>query len=201
MQRLPAVLAMLLLAGMCQTAGAGFILDSIDVGLGSHGPPHQVPPPWAQAPDWVREMVGEVLRLHVAEEFEGLDAFPVQVTGETDADPTMHITKQVENSSGVIWTEYTIELSGTGVTFVAGSAASSHFLTAIDETPNFIRYKAPSAVLPGQTVTFDFDVNVATTGYFGFTLTQTPIPEPATLAFIGLGGIVVLAMRRRRVRP
>jgi hypothetical protein len=60
----------------------------------------------------------------------------------------------------------------------------------------------PGANVPsGESTTLVFDINVPSTGPFGFTLTQTPvtIPEPATL-LMGLlmaAGGAVMALRYR----
>ena len=35
------------------------------------------------------------------------------------------------------------------------------------------------------------DIHVPTTGLFNFTLTQEPIPEPATMALPGLGSLAL----------
>jgi len=177
-------------------ATAGFIVGTITVGLPTgpgHG--HNGPPAWAKCPDWVFDMQAEKGHLGMQEKFEGFDPFPVVVSGETDADPVMHITKDVENSSGVFWTGYTVVLEGTGAEFV-GDATSSHFGAGV-VTPSLITYTAPNPVPPGETLTLDFDINVDMSGLFTFTMTQTPVPEPATLAFFGLGSLGIVAMRRR----
>jgi hypothetical protein len=60
----------------------------------------------------------------------------------------------------------------------------------------------PGANVPsGESATLVFDINVPSTGPFGFTLTQTPtiIPEPTTM-LMGLlmaGGGAIVALRRR----
>jgi len=182
---------------LASPAGAGFILDTVQVELPQGpGQGHHGPPPWAQCPDWVREMVENRLRLRLMERFLAPDPLPVVISGETDEDPIMHISKDVENSSGVTWTGYEVEIDGTGATFV-GPATSSHFQTAT-VTPLKITYEAPDPVLPGETVTLDFDIEVGTTGFFSFTLTQTPVPEPATLALLGAGAAGMVLLRRRR---
>jgi len=140
----------------------------------------------------------EQARLRLTEIFEGLDAWPVMVSGRTNADPVMHISKDVENSSGIIWTGYEVALEDAGAEFV-GDATSSHFGPGI-VTPTLITYTAPDPVLPGEILTLGFDINVSTIGLFSFTMTQTPVPEPATLALLGLGGLGLAVMRRRRVR-
>jgi len=184
---------------VANAATAGFIMDTITVELPKgpgHG--HHGPPAWAKCPDWVFAMQAEKGHLGMQEKFKGHDPFPVVVSGETDADPVMHITKDVENSSGVAWSGYTVSLEGTGAEFV-GAATSSHFGAGV-VTPSLITYTAPDPVAPGEILTLGFDINVDISGLFSFTMTQTPLPEPATLAFFGLGSLGLVAMRRRRGR-
>jgi len=53
-----------------------------------------------------------------------------------------------------------------------------------------------SPVLTGQTVSFTiYTDNVAGLDFFGLKFNPTPVPEPATLAILGLGGL--LALRRK----
>lgn len=184
---------------VANAATAGFIVGTITVELPEgpgHG--HHGPPAWAKCPDWVFDMQAEKGHLGMQEKFKGHQPFPVVVSGDTDEDPIMHITKDVENSSDVTWFAYEIALEGVGAEFV-GDATSSHFGPGI-VTPTLITYTAPNPVLTGETVTLDFDIEISTIGYFSFTMTQTPTPEPATLAFFGLGGLGLVAMRRRRAR-
>ena len=97
---LTGLLAGLLVLGFAVTsAQAGFILETVEVDLPGHG--QHGPPPWAQCPDWVKQMIQERLQLRLQEKFEGSESFPVEISGETDEDPIMHIVKDVENSSGV----------------------------------------------------------------------------------------------------
>ncbi len=191
---LSAVVGLLVLAAV--PAEAGFIIDSINIDRPS-GPPIQVPPPWAHAPEWVFEHVGGLVpTLTLREEVAALGLLPVLVSGETDEDPLMHIRKEVENSSGVTWDAYRITLSGVDVTFW-GTAASSHFESAT-VTATEIYFTAPNPVPSGETVTFDFDVLVGVNGLFDFTLFQEPIPEPATLALVAAGVSGLMLVRRRR---
>ncbi len=185
----------LVLAG---TAQAGFILDTIEVGLptaalasGQLGPPG-----WAQCPAWTRQMVGELLTLDVKEVSQGLEPFPIVVSGMTDSDPVFRMTKEVLNDTGVTWTGYKLEIDTSSATF-DDYAASSHF-NAATVTPGEILFEAPDPVPDGETLAMTFDVLVPTIGEFQVCITQTPIPEPATLAFLGVGAAGVFLVRRRR---
>ena len=184
---------------------AGFIEGTIDIEFAdsSNGGPHG-PPAWSSAPDWVKEKVWEIVEdrsrcnVTLGEVLPHVGDFHVGFSGETDADPVMSILKNVENDSGFTWTGYRMTLPDGGpITFVAGTATSDKMTVALD-SPYEIRFSEPQAIPQGDFVTFEFDVLVPSSGPFTFTLTQTPLPEPATLAFVSLGSLGVLAHRRRR---
>lgn len=124
----------------------------------------------------------------------GAGAFDVVVAG--DIDPVFHVTKQVENNSGVAWTAYDLALSGGSATF-SGTPTSDIFTSAELLSPTLIHF-SEGTVHQGNVVRLDFDISVPMSGLFSFTLTQVPIPEPATLAFLGGGGMLVVAARMRR---
>ena len=133
--------------------------------------------------------------LTLAENIHVLGFDQVNMSGVTDSDPTFHVTKTVTNSSGYTWTSYELLLGAGSATFV-GTPFTDKFGTAVISNAGLkITYSSPLVVLPGQTVVLDFDINVPSTGSFGFCLTQNPIPEPATLAILGLGGLL---LRKRR---
>jgi hypothetical protein len=46
-------------------------------------------------------------------------------------------------------------------------------------------------------VTLQFDISIPDGVPFTFTLTQNPIPEPATAALLGLGALLLLARRKK----
>jgi PEP-CTERM motif len=113
-----------------------------------------------------------------------------------NTDPTFLVSETVTNSSGVAWTGYRLVLSGDpAVTFVP-PASSDTFGSAV-VTPYEIDYTAPSSVPSGTSVNLAFQINVANPGLFSWTMTQQPLPEPATVALMGIGGVGLLMMRRR----
>ena len=125
----------------------------------------------------------------------------VVATGVTDEDPIVTFDKEVTNESNVAWTMYQIDLGGYGgynaATFVAGSAsASGAYFGDVVGTDKKLVFSGADPVLPGETVTLTFQVNVPTTGDFGFCLHQL-VPEPATMVMLAVGGLGALARRKR----
>jgi len=168
----------------CASAQAGFVQGTF----------------WCEFPDdpnqvnhdWTFDYGLEELTLGEAIPAVGPDS--VIMSGETNMDPTFHVLKDVQNLSGVEWTGYILTLSGIDVSF-QGPAGSTRFST-VDVSPNMIEFYAPNPVPHGDSVTLDFYINVASTGLFQFTVTQNPVPEPATLGLLAVGGLAMLRRRR-----
>jgi hypothetical protein len=114
-----------------------------------------------------------------------------------EAKSTFTITTTATNESGFTWTGYILSLDRQGdATFVEGTAGSTKFETV--EYPDLwtVEFWAPKEVLPGQVVTLQFDINIPDSGPYTFTLAQNPIPEPMTIAILGLGSLYLLRKRR-----
>lgn len=123
----------------------------------------------------------------------------IMMTGETDSDPIFTVVKTVENNSGVDWTGYEFALSGTAnAVFVFGTAgAAGGKLEAVSYVDSqTIVFSGSHPVLNGETVTFQVDVQVPTTGLFDFSMSQQPIPEPATMTLLAIGSSLLLRRRQ-----
>lgn len=122
----------------------------------------------------------------------------IVMSGETDSDPIFTVVKTVENNSGVDWTGYELVLSGSSnPTFVPDTAgAGGGKLGIVDYLDSqTIVFSGLNPVLNGETLSFQVDVQIPTEGLFDFTLSQQPIPEPATLSLLAVGSS--LFFRRR----
>jgi hypothetical protein len=122
---------------------------------------------------------------------------PKDVIMTADSDSTFTVTSTTTNMTDFTWTGYILALAPAGsATFVEGSAGSTKFATAL--FPNLWTLEFSNGeVLPGKVVTFQFDVSIPEGPSYTFSLTQTPIPEPATFALLGLGALVFVAGRRK----
>lgn len=136
-------------------------------------------------------------------ELYGADRGPqydVHVQGETDSDPVISITKNVKNTTGVAWVGYNINLDPLDTDTFVGTP-TSNMLTLASQTATSLSFGLPTAVLPGQTVQFVFDINVPDVGPFHFTLSQSPVmvPEPATLGLVGVAAVLAFTLGRKRL--
>jgi len=124
----------------------------------------------------------------------------VTISGVTDSDPVFRINEDVTNDTGFTWTGYELTLPAGGLdTFVNDAYTTSDKFSAVSISNYKITFSSGS-VADGSDVTFQFKINVPTTGNFNFDLTQTPIPEPATMGLLLIGGAGMLFIHRRRRR-
>ncbi|MCK4292444.1 MAG: PEP-CTERM sorting domain-containing protein [Planctomycetes bacterium] len=116
------------------------------------------------------------------------------MTAETHSTFTVIIT--AVNDTGFVWTGYSLDLDPAGnATFVDGTAGSTVF-DNVAYTPYTLTFSAPDDVPIGGAVGLQFDLDIPDTGPHTFTLTQIPIPEPATVALLGLGALALVARRK-----
>ncbi len=122
---------------------------------------------------------------------------PNDIIITADAKSTFTITTTATNESGFTWTGYILSLDPQGdATFVEGTAGSTKFETVEYPDPWTIEFWAPKAVLPGQVVTLQFEISIPDSVPYTFTLSQQPVPEPTTIAILGLGSLFLLRKRK-----
>ena len=182
-----------------QPAQAGFV----SVGASTANPPGHGPPDfvWDLLPDESGNAQSVLAELFDLPPGESLD---VLISGVTDSDPVLTITKDILNGTGKAWVGYDITLDSFDTdTFVGvpSSGGTSGGMTLGLQGAYNLNWTTPNVVLPGQTVTFTFQVNVPDTGGFNFTLSQSPvlIPEPASIVLVGLAVVMLAACRRKFV--
>lgn len=119
----------------------------------------------------------------------------VNITAESHS--TFTVTSTVTNETSVTWIGYEVTLDPTeAAKFVSGSAGSTKFGTINEIDDWTLEFWAPLEVLPTQVVTLQFDVYIPDGGPYTFSLTQNPIPEPATVALLGLGGLLLVVRKK-----
>lgn len=155
-------------------------------------------------PTWTWPADGNNASLKLSELFASTFGGPngevlVTISGVTDMDPVLSISKDVMNDTGTTWIGYDITLDTTGSnTFVLGTATSDRLILSSEST-SALSFGLPSPVADGEMANFSFDVLIPTMGPFVFTLTQTPvpIPEPGTISLMALVGLAFVRRRRR----
>ena len=140
--------------------------------------------------------------LTIVQTFDELGPDVAELSGETDSDLTSFtVIGRATNSTATTWTGYTLTLYDlvSKATFVNGSAGAvgSKLQTVAYLDSTTIEFSGDDPVLDGHLLQFQFDILVPTAGAFELTLTQNPIPEPATIALLGLGSLALLRRRKR----
>lgn len=124
-----------------------------------------------------------------------LESSDLTISAESHSSFT--ISSTVTNETSVTWIGYRLTLDPTeDATFVSGSAGSTKFGTVNEIDDWTLEFWAPAEVLPSQVVTLQFDVHIPDNGPYTFSLTQNPIPEPATIALLGLGSLALVVRRK-----
>ena len=137
----------------------------------------------------------------------------INTTGPLD--PTLTIDNAVDNDTAFVWTEYIVDVS-LNADFTIQSAAVT--APASDWVANITQPGAPVAgiytgvidyvsgtpvqIAPGPNSEFDFNYQIMFSGLSSYSLSETvtPVPEPATLSLLLVGGLLLggRAMPKRR---
>ncbi|MCC7146600.1 MAG: PEP-CTERM sorting domain-containing protein [Phycisphaeraceae bacterium] len=149
----------------------------------------------------------------IVTDFAGLGPSVVQQFEHMDGEPFKgYVTVNLTNTGSAAWGDFHFEIFGipgfpsvANVSFVVDSpyeptSSQSGLTWAVDNvvvgaTLDLFFYSDP--VLPGESASFMvYTDNADHVPFFGVAIYPTPIPEPATLALMGLGGLFI--SRRRR---
>lgn len=136
------------------------------------------------------------------------------ITTSDPLDPTLTIANTIDNDSSFAWTGYIVNVSmGTSFIILSANVTAPPGWTASITQPGApvagiytgtINYLGgtPVAIAPAANSELDFTYQVAFSGSTSYSLTEsvTPVPEPATLSLLALGGLLLggkAAARRR----
>ncbi|MDD5134095.1 MAG: PEP-CTERM sorting domain-containing protein [Phycisphaerae bacterium] len=139
--------------------------------------------------------------------------FPAHVEGDfitdTELDPTVWIAETVDNQTNFAWTDYHIKIGMTKTFSISTSVIAPDYWTAVvtqpvaGQLPNgggagyvgvidyFVDAGAPIGI--GQSGDFGFKVSFV--GTVAFCTEQIPTPEPATMALLSFGALI---LRRKK---
>ena len=131
----------------------------------------------------------------ISQRINSLAPFDITITAQANSEFTM--TSSTLNETNFIWTGYVLELEHGGApTFVFDSASSSHFKTELYPSNWKIEFLQPDPVPIGEVVMLQFKMAFPDGAPYTFTLTQYPVPEPATFALLGFGAVALLSWRK-----
>jgi len=124
---------------------------------------------------------------------------PSGVQAMNASSSTFTVKLTAVNDLAWTWTGYKLEVVGDSATFVDGSATSPEFGGAPSTGNEHVLewVKGSGQVLPLGSAHFDFELSLGISPgeQYTFTLIQTPLPEPATIALLGLGTLALIIRR------
>jgi len=137
--------------------------------------------------------IGAIILLDVA------SYTPSSITITAEADAPFSISLTAINSTGSAWAACTLVSDTAAIaTFVPGSGQSTDFQNVTDVDATTMLFQTPYEVASGEFVTLEYRMQIPATGPLTFTqiLTPTQIPEPVTVALLGLGTLALVVRRR-----
>ncbi len=134
------------------------------------------------------------------------------ITTDTELDPTVWIVESIDNETSYTWTDYHISIGMDKPFSIVGVVAPPDWTWNITppadgrQLPNqlpgtlgwvgMVDYFAGTTIAPGQSGQFGIVVSFSGTVQFCTAQNPTYVPEPATLAMLGLGSLLLLRKRR-----